>query len=279
MRLRTILGLVVIIVASGVLGFGQTPPNPNTDVGLPSFGSFHGGDIDSVSLTNGNLTLHANLFCYPQRGDKLKLCFVISYNNKGYVGVPYQVCPGAVCYTMYRWSWQGHGVEVVRDGALSIQGNSQEVPVVNCPGGTCPPVAVEMVSAVSPDGASHQLGSLCSDTACAPGAGSGDAVALDASGFHFIQQPCNGFVETPGLPAVIDADGVRNALKFGAGSCSLSITTPITTNSPVRNGMPKPGWIILERGITGIGWDGSLRPTGRPKQPRYPMVTSSIHRA
>ena len=57
--------------------------DPNLEQGLKAYGSYHGGSIDTVSLTNGNLFVQIPLFSYPQRG-KLNLDYVILYNNKGW---------------------------------------------------------------------------------------------------------------------------------------------------------------------------------------------------
>jgi len=49
----------------------------NLEQGLKPFGTYRGGNLDSVSMTNGNLTLHIPLVSYPQRGGKLRLDFFI----------------------------------------------------------------------------------------------------------------------------------------------------------------------------------------------------------
>ena len=57
---------------------------PEFEIGLKPFGTYHGGDIDNVSITNGNLTLDIPLFSYPQRGEKLTKSLHLIYNNKGW---------------------------------------------------------------------------------------------------------------------------------------------------------------------------------------------------
>ena len=185
-RRRCAIFMGVLIAVSAVVAVGQTVPNPNTDVGISALGSHHGGDFDSVGLMGGNLNLHVPLICYPQRGDKLSLCFFIRYNNKGFIGFPWQVCTQGSCVQTYKWLWRGNGVEVVRGGALGLQDNSQSVPIPNCPGGPdyCNPVTIQMLNAIAPDGGSHLLSGLCTDMTCPTGANPGDAIALDASGVH-----------------------------------------------------------------------------------------------
>jgi hypothetical protein len=46
------------------------------------YDSYHGGDIDSVNLGNGNLALHIPLLSYPQRGSDLKVDFQLLYNGR-----------------------------------------------------------------------------------------------------------------------------------------------------------------------------------------------------
>jgi RHS repeat-associated protein len=58
--------------------------------GIKPYGSYHGGDIDSISMVNGNLTLHIPLISYPQRGGTLHFGFSIAYNNQ--VLQPYANC-------------------------------------------------------------------------------------------------------------------------------------------------------------------------------------------
>src|SRR5689334_7845664 len=100
MRFAKFLVYLSILTLSSMAGFSQIPPNPNTETGFKPFGSYQGGGIDSVSLSNGNLIVHARLFCYPQRGIR-SLCFSISYNNKGYIGFPFD----SGGHTAYMWMW------------------------------------------------------------------------------------------------------------------------------------------------------------------------------
>jgi hypothetical protein len=62
--------------------FGQaTDITPDTEVGMKPYGSFHGGDIDQVSLSSGKLILNIPLLSYPQRGGKIKLGFALRWQN------------------------------------------------------------------------------------------------------------------------------------------------------------------------------------------------------
>ena len=81
-------------VLLGVMLAGSFPVlaqiNPNEDQGLKPYDSFHGGDLDSVSLTSGGLSLHIPLASFPQRGN-LDLSFMVSFSNKQWYVKPAQV--------------------------------------------------------------------------------------------------------------------------------------------------------------------------------------------
>src|SRR5437899_9046105 len=212
--------LVAIILGGGIAVLAQD--QPNTENGMKAFGSYHGGNLDSVSLTSGNLNLRIPLISYPQRGSDLSLDFFIRYNNKGYVGV--QI--GAPNLPVWKWLWQGNGAEVVRSGVLGLQDISQSVPVQNCPGGpeACLPVLVQMSNAISPDGGSHLMGGICSDT-CPTGVNFGDAIALDASGIRYLAPP---FVPQSCAPPLqlVEPNGVRHFEKlrseFTVDTCNVA---------------------------------------------------------
>src|SRR5258708_17946722 len=55
--------------------------NPNEEQGLKPYDSWHGGDLDSVSLSNGGLVLHIPLASFPQRGN-LDLSFMVRFSTK-----------------------------------------------------------------------------------------------------------------------------------------------------------------------------------------------------
>ena len=58
--------LCLFILAGSIFARAQT--NVNEEQGLKPYDSWHGGELDSVSLTGGGLTLHIPLVSFPQRG-------------------------------------------------------------------------------------------------------------------------------------------------------------------------------------------------------------------
>lgn len=57
--------LLVLFLAS----FSFTQVDPNIEQGMKPYGSFEGTNIESVSVTNGNLTIHQPLWSAAQRGN------------------------------------------------------------------------------------------------------------------------------------------------------------------------------------------------------------------
>ena len=74
--------ICVLLLSPAFSAHAQT--DQNLDIGLKPYGSYHGGELDSVNMVNGNLTLHIPIASYPQRGDKLKADYYLVYNDKNW---------------------------------------------------------------------------------------------------------------------------------------------------------------------------------------------------
>ena len=120
----------------------------NVEQGLKPYGSYLGGNLDSVSLTNGNLTLHIPLVSYPQRGGRLNLSFFLRYNNKGYHINNSGTSAG--------WIWDGVGVDVARDQLWGSRSERLKYVIPTDNGNRT--IFVTVNSIVSPDGAAHVIG-------------------------------------------------------------------------------------------------------------------------
>src|SRR5262245_20166285 len=83
LRLMSFRGFFVSLFLISLSSLTLAQTNPNLDTGLKPYGSYDGGNIDSVDLANGNLHIRAPIFSYPQGGG-MPANFVIAYNNKGY---------------------------------------------------------------------------------------------------------------------------------------------------------------------------------------------------
>jgi RHS repeat-associated protein len=79
MRSARLWALLGVMLAGGFPVLAQT--NVNEEQGMKPYDSFHGGDLDSVSMTNGGMTLHIPLLSYPQRGH-LNLGYGLYSNTK-----------------------------------------------------------------------------------------------------------------------------------------------------------------------------------------------------
>jgi RHS repeat-associated protein len=147
--------LLGVMLAGSFSVFGQT--NPNEEQGLKPYDSFHGGDLDSVSLTSGGLSLHIPLASFPQRGN-LDLSFMVTFSNKQWYIRPakldrtgHQTAPAA---------WQpmpNTGVQIVSSTDWWLNYCSMAEPGdPNNPGGQTLYDWSDSVS--SPDGSSHIFG-------------------------------------------------------------------------------------------------------------------------
>jgi RHS repeat-associated protein len=143
-----------------------TPPptlaqgDPPILQGLKPYDSLHGGDIDTISASNGTLDIHAPLFSFPQRGDKLPFGFSIRYAASGF-SVQKQTLPPPINKTQTEVYWNGNWVQVVPDTSYQFNASLWQ--------GWAP-----IYYAISPDRSSHQMGQAGSYWE-----------SLDATGFRF----------------------------------------------------------------------------------------------
>jgi RHS repeat-associated protein len=79
--LRWLFRIIAILVSTLSL-HGQD--QPVLDQGVKPFGSYHGGNIDQVSLPFGNLTIERALASFSQRGNQLSVDYLLRYNGKNY---------------------------------------------------------------------------------------------------------------------------------------------------------------------------------------------------
>ncbi len=197
---------------------GMAQNDVNLDQGLKPYGSYMGGNLDTVSLTNGNLMLHIPLVSYPQRGGRLNLAFYLRYNNKGFAAI---VNGTAV------WGFEGIGVDVQRDQLIETRTRRPQFAV---PGdnGTAH-IFVTTTSMTTADGSSHDVS--WSGQGKGFGAGPIDGSALGQHGvIHHL---------------------VPNASLLVDPSCTNS---PISTWSPVISEDPNGNQIVT----SALGWTDTM---------------------
>ena len=118
--------------------------NPNLEMGLKPYGSFEGGAIDSVSLTNGNLTIRIPIFSYAQRGS-IPGEIHLSYNNKSWF--VNQTCFNSACTDQWKWN------PLAQSGIFFNSDGGAKVVYGPLPGAP----TTTLFTVYTSDGASHQM--------------------------------------------------------------------------------------------------------------------------
>jgi RHS repeat-associated protein len=143
--------------------------------GIKPYGAYDGGDIDSISMVNGNLTLHIPLISFPQRGGKLHLGFSVVYRNPVYTFVINLNAHHQCAIRCFTWSmgtasnpYGGSGLAVALD--VPSIGEVFSPPLQS---GGCP--IINNYKAIEPDGADHQMANT----------NSGWAMSTDTTGYTF----------------------------------------------------------------------------------------------
>src|SRR5215467_10376869 len=184
MRSGRVLFFSAIILFS-VFALAQV--SPDLDQGMKPYGSYHGGNLDHISMSNGNLFFHADLLSYSQRGGELAYPIELQYNNENFnqfqytcpAGTPANQCP---VYLVFGppWTW----TNVNRGNSVTI---GVETPPSVIPAGArintglsmnSQPIYVQLYSVLTSDGSLHTVANADSGT-----------LVPDGSGFHV---PNNG---------------------------------------------------------------------------------------
>lgn len=208
MRASRLLIVGVVVMLAFVSAMAQN--DPSLDTGLKPYGSYQGGDLDSVSLTNGNLTLHIPLAAYPQRGS-LGYSPRIIYNSKGgwYV-VPNCNSVTGACSPYWafganpnNWSNQAMGmaIDMSPENGVSI--------------GWVPNGVGYRFVASTPDGAMHQL---VANQAGGMSTLDGTAIWYDGTnpvnGHPGMSRDRSGDINNPSLSRLEDPNG--NFITYGS---------------------------------------------------------------
>ncbi|HEV7676887.1 MAG TPA: hypothetical protein VGQ12_20345, partial [Candidatus Angelobacter sp.] len=155
MRSARLWMLLCAMLAGNLPVFAQT--NPNEEQGLKPNDSFHGGDLDSVSLTSGGLSLHIPLASFPQRGN-LDLSFMVAFSNKQWYVKPAKYDRTGHQTAPAQWApMPNTGVQIVSSTDWWLNTCSQVEPSdPNNPGGMTLWDWSDSIS--SPDGSAHVFG-------------------------------------------------------------------------------------------------------------------------
>jgi hypothetical protein len=176
MKSVRVLAVAGLILAGSLAVMAQT--SPDLEQGIKSYGSYHGGSLDHISLSNGNLFFQAGLLSYPQRGGELAYPIVLRYNNENYT--IYTLQPGCPkCTTQYYAVFSadpqtpqnslGAAVSIGFEGLPSLLGTEASTGLSL----NGQPISINLYSVLNPDGAQNQI------------VNAGSAwVATDGSGFR-----------------------------------------------------------------------------------------------
>jgi RHS repeat-associated protein len=82
--MKFIRWILVLVVLFSMNSFLLSQSAPNIENGFKAFGSYHGGELDTVNLQTGNLIFHVPVFSYPQRGGKLSVNYLVQGSSKNW---------------------------------------------------------------------------------------------------------------------------------------------------------------------------------------------------
>jgi hypothetical protein len=172
--------LIATLFFACVSSSAKAQTTPDVLEGLTPYQSFHGGDFDSINLSNGNVLLRIPLVDYSQRGGALKLGFTFVENSK--VAAAGEKCFGSSgCeYIWYSYTATVSSVPVVFNQVVDDQAARVVQSTFYLPHN---PSEFADYAAVTSDGALHPL--------VQAGTESADATAFYAnpSGTNQLTQP------------------------------------------------------------------------------------------
>ncbi len=183
---------------------------PNLEQGLRPHGSYQGGNIDAVNLSNGNVTVKTDLWRVPQRGGKLDLDYFWMYNNKSFF--VNETCDvNGVCTDF----WDSRGVGVAIGNSLNVA-YSSEYQVVGIGGNGEPSLWDAFATVSTPDGGTHKIANFVHSTGCsAPCPTVAGGRAADGSGWLLTSQG-----------QLFDGTGVLHPNAFNASTPTQDLNYP-----------------------------------------------------
>jgi len=239
------------MVLGSVSASSQT--NPNEEQGLKPYDSFHGGDFDSVSLTNGGLAEHIPIVSFSQRG-KLDLSFSLRFSSKQWQVKQKCVKTGTGTTCTYSWaiSRGDAGAQVIS----SVDWRTQ-ITTINIPDPNGGGESAVMPAVISPDGNLHQLGGVATGpNGTQPGPLLYPIYSLDATGIY--QPDANDIILPDGthyqypstlttIPqgrqptTITDADGNQITINSSGWTDTMGRVIPgssTVSGLPVQPGVP-----------------------------------------
>jgi hypothetical protein len=240
LRNHAVTILLSIVFSSALLAQSLPPGMAGDQLGEQPYQSYHGGDIDSVGLANGTLSLNFPFLSYSQRG-KLHLSFNLMYNNEPQHLA--QDCPPPPGQCAQVWGYDLSTGPLPLEKGDAFVGWAQQVGITTTgfvQQQTVSSTAYSNYSLLLADGTKHVLGNTGGTSLTNHGSGNayylisnGPLEALDASGWQ-LQGPwtATGQSHSSGLltSGVTDADGVQygNTIQDPNGNQITNSGTTIT---------------------------------------------------
>src|SRR5947208_13782266 len=137
-------------------------------VGIKEFATYQHSDIDSVDLSTGNVNLHIPLVGFPQKGGKLRLNFMIRYNEPQWIGLLSdqiqvnssngQLTSNGIWKLQNPYTWRVLGADVVRDQGITTTDSMTPRQGHYLTDGTVTPYYSEVYGVRDRSGADHTVG-------------------------------------------------------------------------------------------------------------------------
>jgi RHS repeat-associated protein len=234
MNVKKLWFVLAVMIANVSPIFAQT--NVNEEQGMKAYDSWHGGDLDSISMTNRGLVLHIPLASFPQRGN-LDLSFFVTHSTKQWSVKPARYDAQGHLITPAKWIAGAMGARIASSVDWGIEGNSNYDQISG--------QSDWSGAIVAPDGSLHQLGDLVGGTDCA---GIATLHALDASGL--LLSNCATLI-------------MPNGTTFAWHSTLSSTTGTVTDSNGNQIFVSSSGWTdTLGRVIPGSNPSGGLPQAG-----------------
>jgi RHS repeat-associated protein len=205
--------------------------------GMTPYGTFQNGDVDSISLGSGNVSVHIPLVLFPQRGGKIRLAFNYYDTNKNW----YIYKNGSQSTWTFVGSTQPGGPYVSPDQRITAHGS-----IIKWQDGNGLNWNIKLTNAITADGASHEI--LYPDPRSAHGVNAGyssDATGIYYSNPNFFDNLGNEYTAPPlatGPGNVIDSNG--NEVTYGSNGWTDTIGRIIP-------GYPTSGTMTTAPGVSG----------------------------
>jgi RHS repeat-associated protein len=207
-RMATAMPIVclALLFSAGSVSL-QAQAAPDLEQGLKPYGSYQGGNLDSVSLSNGNLFFHAGLLAYSQRAGELAYPIVLQYNNENYS--LYTTPPCNPRCPVQNYAVFGADPNTPQDSLGAAVSIAFEGPLGNVYNSVSTglslddsPISVNVYSVQTPDGSQHQMVNTSAGSASTDGSAFyANATVHDRKGSTFTA------VNFPPSGSIADANG------------------------------------------------------------------------